>query len=88
MRVDIYRRGDRAMATLEIKEFILEWLIKFGLSDIVLHQELWDEEISGDYALCYFFCVDAGLLDEVQDAFTKVYSTKLTEKGLDYVSMQ
>ena len=85
MRVDIHWRGDWAMATLEIKEFILEWLIRFGLSDIVLHQELWDKELTSEYALCYRFCIDAGLLDEVQDAFTKVYYTKLTEKGLKYV---
>jgi hypothetical protein len=100
MRVDIHWRGDRAMATLtskqkvkkainnithadNIKVFLLEWLVMNGSDDK-------DKDIAiADYYMqehiMYRFCCDVGLLDEVQDPFTKKGHVRLTKKGLDYV---
>jgi len=100
MRVDIHWRGDRSMATLtskqkvkkairrltepdNIKAFLLEWLVMNGSDDkdkgIAIADYYMPEHIR------YRFCCDVGLLDEVQDPFTKKVYVRLTEKGLKYV---
>ena len=100
MRVDIHWRGDWAMATLKkrlgyeqvekcicdannIKQFLLEWLIKHGINDFDNREEIYMNGV--EWHIMYHFCVDSGLLDSVQDPFTKNHHVKLTEKGLKYV---
>lgn len=86
MRVDIHWRGDRAMAPLKIKEFILEWLIQHGTSDVNIKDLMLVKDVN--YHIMFHFCCDTGLLDSVVDPFTKNNYVLLSKKGLKYVSMQ
>lgn len=65
----------------EIKTFLVEWLIRFGV-DVQLRPPLALTDIDIHMV---DVCVRFGYIDELQDPFTKTYSHKITEEGLDFI---
>jgi len=65
----------------EIKTFLVEWLIKFG-TNVQARAPLALTDIN---IFMVDVCVRFGYIDELQDPFTKAYSHKITDEGLDFI---
>lgn len=65
----------------EIKTFLVEWLIKFG-TNVQARAPLALTDID---IFMVDVCVRFGYIDELQDPFTKSYSHKITDEGLDFI---
>jgi len=65
----------------EIKTFLVEWLLKVG-TNVQPRAPLALTDID---LFMVGVCVRFGYIDELQDPFTKSYSHKITDEGLDFI---
>lgn len=73
----------------EIKDLLLTWLFKFG-RDCATTNEVWDyldnTYLNFDIDATMTYCFDKGYIDRLRDPFTRQYSHRLTDAGLEFLN--
>lgn len=75
----------------KVKEFLLDWLFKFG-HDVILYStvvdKMLDEYGSLDVDDAFEECCQVGYISRLHDPFTRLRNYKITDEGLEYLNEQ